>query len=190
MKSEKEKMLSGELYVSSDPELLRERLLVRKLCHHINSISPTEFELRKDELLTELFGYKTSAVITPPFYCDYGNNIQLGENVYFNFNCVVLDVVKIKIGNNVLFGPNVQLLAASHPIDVQQRNAGLEYGREITIGDNVWVGGGAIVCPGVNIGSHAVIGAGSIVTKDIPESVVVGGNPCKIIRRLTYLTSN
>ena len=177
-------MLSGELYDSSDPELKRERLRSRELCKRLNSLSPETFEKERMFLIEQLLGKNSDLRITPPFQCDYGTNISVGENVYFNFNCVVLDVAKIKIGNNVLFGPNVQLLAASHPINALERRSGLEFGRSIEIGDDVWVGGGAILCPGVKVSEGAVIGAGSVVTSDVPPNTVAAGNPCKVIRNL------
>jgi maltose O-acetyltransferase len=159
-------------------------LRARILCQKMNSMSPPDFEHHKKSLIADLFGYPSNVVITPPFHCDYGYNIALGENVYFNFNCIVLDVVKVSIGNNVLFGPGVQLLTATHPIHHIERSTGLESGREIRIGNNVWVGAGALICPGVSIGNHSVIGAGSVVTKHVPENVVAAGNPCKILKRL------
>ena len=184
MKTEKEKMLTSELYDSSDPELKRERLRARELCRRLNSLSPESLENEREYLIEQLLGKKSDLQITPPFQCDYGTNISVGENVYFNFNCVVLDVVKITIGDNVLFGPNVQLLAASHPINALERRSGLEFGRSIEIGDDVWVGGGAILCPGVKVNEGAVIGAGSVVTKDVPPNTVAAGNPCRVIRNL------
>jgi maltose O-acetyltransferase len=185
MKTEKEKMLSGGLYDSSDPQLKRERLRARELCHRLNSLSPETFEKEREYLIEQLLGEKTDLYITPPFQCDYGTNISVGENVYFNFNCVVLDVVRITIGDNVLFGPNVQLLTASHPKNALERRSGLEFGRGIKIGDDVWIGGGAILCPGVKVGEGAVIGAGGVVTNDVPPNTVVAGNPCKVIGNST-----
>ena len=184
MKTEKEKMLSGGLYDAGDPILKRERLRARELCHRLNSLPPETFEKERRYLTEQLLGKTSDLYITPPFQCDYGTNISVGTNVYFNFNCVVLDVAKITIGDNVLFGPNVQLLTASHPVNALERRGGLEFAREIEIGDDVWIGGGAILCPGVKIGEGAVIGAGSVVTKDVPPNVVVAGNPCKVIKNL------
>ena len=123
--------------------------------------------------------------IEPPFHCDYGKNIEVGENFYANFNCVILDVGKVKIGNNVMFAPNVSIYTAGHPIHPESRNSGYEYGIGITIGDNVWVGGSVVINPGVHIGNNVVIGSGSVVTKDIPDNVIAVGNPCRIIREIT-----
>ena len=178
-------MISGELYDSSDPQLKRERLRARELCHKLNSLSPAALEKEQRHIIKQLLGKNTDLYITPPFQCDYGTNISVGENVYFNFNCVVLDVVKVTIGDNVLFGPNVQLLTASHPVNALERKSGLEFGKPIDIGNSVWVGGGAIICPGVKIGEGAVIGAGSVVTRDMPKNTVAAGNPCRVIKKLT-----
>jgi maltose O-acetyltransferase len=120
----------------------------------------------------------------PPFFCDYGYNIYTGEKVFFNFNCVVLDVTRVSIGSRTLFGPNVQIYTATHPLDADERASGLEYAKPVTIGSDVWVGGSAVICPGVSIGDRAVIGAGSVVTRDIPPNVFAAGNPCKILRQL------
>lgn len=122
--------------------------------------------------------------VQPPFYCDYGTNIIAGDNVFFNFNCVVLDVNQVKIGSRTLFGPNVQIYTATHPINYKERATGLEFAKPITIGEDVWIGGSVIICPGVTIGHRTVIGAGSVVTKDIPSDVFAAGNPCKVIREL------
>jgi maltose O-acetyltransferase len=122
--------------------------------------------------------------IEPPFYCDYGSNITLGDKVYFNFNCIILDIAPVVIGSGVMFGPAVQIYTATHPLNAAERNSGLEFGLPISIGDDVWVGGGAIICPGVKIGARSVIGAGSVVTKDIPEDVLAVGNPCRVIRAI------
>ncbi len=183
-KTEKEKMLAGELYSGADPQLVAERLRARELCRALAELAPQAPEAERAELLTQLFGAATDATITPPFFCDYGRHIELGEGVYFNFNCVLLDVAKISIGNHVLFGPAVQLYTASHPMDADQRRSGLELGKTIRIGNDVWLGGGAIVCPGVSIGDGTVIGAGSVVVRDIPAGVFAAGNPCRVIREL------
>jgi maltose O-acetyltransferase len=185
METEKEKMLTGRPYDSSDPQLKRDRLRAREFCYRLNGLSPEIFEKEREYLIEQLLGEKSDLYITPPFQCDYGTNISVGQNVYFNFNCVVLDVVRITIGDNVLFGPNVQLLTASHPINPLERRSGLEFGREIEIGDDVWVGGGVIICPGVKVGEGAVIGAGGVVTNDVLPNTVVAGNPCKVIKSLT-----
>ena len=183
MKSEKDKMLAGELYDPLDPELEAGRLKARELCRRLNA-SREEEKAERRELLDELFGAATDAWMQPPFYCDYGSNISLGRKVFFNFNCVVLDVAPVTIGNHVLFGPAVQVYTAMHPMDAAERRAGLESGLPISVGDDVWIGGGAIICPGVNIGARSIIGAGSVVTKDIPDDVFAAGNPCRVIRRL------
>ena len=184
MKSEKEKMLAGELYDSSDPGLVKERLLAREHCFRLNSLSPEKLEIERQYITEQLLGKRTDVFITPPFQCDYGKNISVGTNVYFNFNCIVLDVAKVTIGSNVLFGSGVQILTATHPTNAIERGKGLEIGMCIEIGDDVWVGSGAVLCPGVKVGDGAVIGAGSIVTRDIPAGTISAGNPCRVIRKL------
>ena len=179
-RSEKEKMLAGEHYDANDPPLGGERERARAACHEFNLASSDAS--RRQTLLANLLGYETDAFVTAPFHCDYGYNIALGANAYFNFNCVILDVMPVAIGRNALFGPGVHVYAASHPMSVAGRQSGLEFGKPVSIGDDVWVGGGAIVCPGVTIGSGAVIGAGSVVTRDIPPGVFAAGNPCRVIR--------
>lgn len=184
MRTEKEKMLSGDLYDPLDPQLAKERHRARLLMKAFNDSRDDQGRERK-RLLLELFGAMgKGSFLEPPFYCDYGSNITLGERVFFNFNCVILDVAQVTIGNHVLFGPNVQVYTATHPLDAEQRRSGLEAARPISIGDDVWIGGGAILCPGVTIGARSVIGAGSVVTKDIPEGVFAAGNPCRVIRAL------
>lgn len=184
MRTEKEKMLAGELYQVHDPELVEARIRARDLCQDLNATREIEQEARR-RILTELFGRGgDSAWVQPPFFCDYGTNIFLGERVYFNFNCVVLDVCQVTIGDCTLFGPAVQIYAATHPMDAELRRL-QESGKPVEIGSDVWVGGGAIICPGVTIGSKTVIGAGSVVTKDIPAGAFAAGNPCRVIRYLT-----
>jgi len=183
MKSEKEKMLAGELYFSGDQSLIDDRLMARMLTSEYNTTRAIEEEER-EEILKRLIVVKGDAKIQPPFYCDYGYNIEVGENFYANFSCTILDVNRVIIGDNVMFGPNVQVYTATHPLDPEERIKGLESSKPITIGDNVWIGGGAIILPGVTIGKNTTIGAGSVVTKDIPENVFAGGNPCKIIKKL------
>ena len=184
MRSEKEKMLGGELYDPLDPQLSAERRRARLLCKALNDTADD----RQDErarLVRELIPAAGEAVwIEPPFYCEYGTNITLGDRVFFNFNCVVLDVASVRVGSGVLFGPAVQIYAATHPLGAAERRTGLEYGRAVEIGDDVWVGGGAIICPGVRVGARAVIGAGSVVTRDIPAGVLAAGNPCRVIREI------
>lgn len=188
MKTEKQKMLAGELYDPQDPELSGERANCRDLCQALNATREDETEVRR-RLLTELFGQETNAWLQPPFYCDYGTNIRLGTNVFFNFNCVILDVALVTIGDNVLIGPAVQIYTATHPLDTSERRKMLESAKPITIGLDVWIGGGAIICPGVSIGDRTVIGAGSVVTRDIPSDVIAAGNPARILRELPLETS-
>lgn len=182
MPSEKEKMLGGELYNPLDLQLRGERRDARLLFEALNASRDDQGKQRR-QLIRKLIpeGGQT-AWIQPPFFCDYGYNITLGENVFFNFNCVVLDVAKVTIGARTLFGPAVQIYTASHPMDAKQRSTGLELGLPITIGEDAWIGGGAILCPGVTIGDRTVIGAGSVVTKNIPSDVFAAGNPCRVIR--------
>ncbi len=184
MASEKEKMLAGELYNALDPQLVNERRQARELIRAFNATAPDEGSKRK-HLLIELLGSVGGAIgIEQPFYCDYGYNIHLGEAVYFNFNCVVLDVMRVEIGSHSMFGPNVQIYTATHPLDAVERRSGLEFAKPIKIGCDVWVGGSAVINPGVIIGDRSVIGAGSVVVKDIPADVFAAGNPCKVIRYL------
>jgi maltose O-acetyltransferase len=181
MKTEREKMLAGELYDALDSELLRLRERARDLCQDLNATRERDQENRR-HILTELLGRGGDSVwMQPPFYCDYGSNIHLGERVYFNFNCVVLDVCEVRIGDFTFFGPAVQIYTATHPMNAHLRRT-QEFGKPISIGSDVWVGGGAIICPGVTIGSKTVIGAGSVVTREIPDGVFAAGNPCRVIR--------
>ena len=181
--TEKEKMLKGMFYNAMDEELFRDRIRAKKLCRRFNELEPDQFDER-EALLKELFQTEKKCYIEPDFFCDYGYNIEIGDNFYANHNCTMLDVNKIKIGNNVMFAPNVQVYTATHPVNAEERITGKEMGYAIEIGDNVWIGGGAIICPGVKIGKNTTIGAGSVVTKDIPENVVAAGNPCRVIREL------
>ena len=183
MKSEKQKMLAGELYDPLDPELSQDRLRCRTLLKAFNDTREDQTKERT-ELLDRLFGAESGVWIQPPFFCDYGTNIRMGSKVFFNFNCVVLDVMQVTIGSSVLFGPSVQIYTATHPMDAATRAKWLEFGKPISIGSDVWVGGTAIICPGVSIGNRTVIGAGSVVTRDIPDDVFAAGNPCKVIKRL------
>ena len=183
MKSEKQKMLAGELYDAMDEELVAERQRTRDLLAQLNGTLQVDPSGRA-ALLKSLFGADTNAMIQPPFYCDYGCNIKLGRQVFMNFNCVILDVAQVTIGDRVLLGPNVQIYAATHPLQASIRQQGLEAGKPVAIGDDVWIGGGAILCPGVTIGARSVIGAGSVVTRDIPADVFAAGNPCRVVRRL------
>jgi maltose O-acetyltransferase len=183
MPTEREKMLAGELYDPLDPELIAARNRARDLCQTLNASREADEDLRR-HLCAQLFGKGGRTVwLQPPFYCDYGSNIELGERVFFNFNCIVLDVCRVAVGDYTLFGPAVQILTPMHPLDPELRRR-QEYGKPIEIGSDVWVGGGALILAGVRIGSGAVIGAGSIVTRDIPEGVFAAGNPCRVIREI------
>ena len=183
-RSERERMLAGELYRSDDPELHVLRTKARRLMRLFNQSLETELE-RRSELLRELFGRVGSPIeIEPPFYCDYGRHIFAGDQLYMNFGCVILDCAEVHIGDSVFCGPYVQLYTAYHPTDARERCAGLELAASIHIGHRVWLGGGTIVCPGVTIGDDTTIGAGSVVTRDIPPNVVAAGNPCRVLRQL------
>ena len=183
MKSEREKMLAGELYDPLDPALVAARVRARDLCQDLNATRERDQEARR-RILTELFGRGGESVwMQPPFFCDYGANIELGERVFFNFNCIVLDVCLVRIGSFSLFGPAVQIYTPMHPFNAEQRRRE-EFGKPVEIGSDVWVGGGAIILPGVRIGSRAVIGAGSVVTRDVPEGVFAAGNPCRVVREI------
>lgn len=183
MRSEKEKMLAGELYDASDPELVQANQRARNLCRELNTGRAEETEIHR-RICWELFGSGGDSVrIHAPFQCDYGSHIFLGEGVFFNFNCVILDVCHVTIGDFTLLGPGVQIYTATHPLNAAARRT-LESGKPVTIGSDVWLGGGAIICPGVTIGSRTVIGAGSVVTKNLPEGVLAAGNPCRIIREI------
>ncbi len=182
--TQKERMLSGKLYNAMDPKLVSARKKARTLLKQFNATVGDEFEITLN-ILTKILGRKgDNSWIEPPFYCDYGNNIYLGNNVYFNFNCIILDPAEVHIGNNTIFGPNVQIYTATHPLESAERRKGLELAKPITIGSDVWVGGSAIINPGVKIGSRSIIGSGSVVTRDVPEGVIAVGNPCKVIREV------
>jgi maltose O-acetyltransferase len=176
-------MLAGELYDPLDPELVAARIVARDLCQDLNATREGDQEIRR-HILSDLFGSGGESVwMQPPFFCDYGANIFLGERVFFNFNCIVLDVCQVRIGDFTLFGPAVQIYTATHPMNAELRRE-QEFGKPVEIGVDVWVGGGAIICPGVKIGSKTVIAAGSVVTRDMPEGVFCAGNPCRIIRKI------
>lgn len=184
MATEKQKMLAGEMYDAADPELSAQRRRARDLCRRLNAL-PDGDQIQRDRIIRELFGRIGDEIwIEPPFYCDYGSNITLGHKVFFNFNCVVLDPAPVSIGSNVLFGPAVQIYTATHPIGAIKRRSWREYARPVVIGSDVWVGGGAVINPGIRIGSRSVIGAGSVVTRDLPADVFAAGNPCRIIREI------
>ncbi|MFD2118087.1 sugar O-acetyltransferase [Paenibacillus yanchengensis] len=184
--TEKEKMLQGMIYdANNDQQLMEERLAAKTLCYQYNHLAPAETVERK-ALIQQLFKQTGESFwIEPSFYCDYGYNITIGENFYANHNLVVLDGGAVTFGDNVFIAPNCGFYTAGHPLDVMQRNAGLEYGYPITVGNNVWIGGNVCVMPGVTIGDNTVIGAGSVVTKDIPAGVVAVGNPCRVLREIT-----
>lgn len=182
--TEKEKMLSGKLYNATDKELSEDRYNARLKFQKINSLGE-ENAKERDKIFKELFGKTGKGLwIEPPFYCDYGYNIKLGNKVFMNFNCCILDVMEVNIGNNVFFGPNVQIYTATHPLDAKTRNSLLENAKPINIGNSVWIGGGAIICPGVSIGDGSVIAAGAVVVKNVPPNVLVGGNPAKVIKEI------
>ncbi|STZ75863.1 sugar O-acetyltransferase [Bergeriella denitrificans] len=186
MKTEKQKMLDHELYdANHNPELAAERLAAKDLCFEFNQTRPSESG-RQTEILRKLLG-KTpqSFFITQPFWCDYGYNIELGDNFYANHNLVILDAAKVTFGRNVFIAPDCGFYTAGHPVDSGRRNQGLEYAHPITVGDDVWIGGGVKVMPGVTIGSNVVIAAGSVVTRDIPDNVVAAGVPCRVVRAIT-----
>lgn len=182
--TEQEKMLSGALYFANDADLISARQRASKLTRLYNNTTEEQLENRQ-EILLELFNkIGDNLYITPPFYCDYGCYIKLGNNVYMNYNCIILDCNFVEIGDNVLLAPNVQIYTAYHPIEPELRLTGKELAAPIKIGHNVWIGGGAIICPGVEIGDNTTIGAGSVVVNNIPERVVAAGNPCRVIRTL------
>ena len=184
MPTEREKMLAGELYDPLDPDLVAARERARDLCQALNATREADAKGRR-RILIDLFGAGGDQVwMQPPFYCDYGSNILLGQRVFFNFNCIVLDVCAVRIGDFTMFGPAVQIYTATHPLEAELRRT-REFARPVTIGSDVWVGGGAIICPGVAIGSRSVIGAGSVVTRDVPDDVLAAGNPCRVIRSLS-----
>jgi len=184
VKTEKEKMLNGELYNAGDAELVKERLNARRLTRLYNQSLETEGN-KRTELLKELFGSTgENLYIEPTFRCDYGYNIHVGENFYANFDCVFLDVCEIRIGVNCFIAPGVHIYTATHPLNPNERISGAEYGKPVSIGDNVWIGGRVVINPGVNIGNNVVIASGAVVTKDVPENVVVAGNPAKVIKQI------
>lgn len=184
MKSENEKMLSGDLYLASDPVLTAEKIRARQLVKSYNDAFPEEVESRTGILKHLLEKMGEGSWIEPPFYCDYGYNFLLGEGVFFNFNCVFLDVMPIVFGDRVMAGPNVQFYTATHSIDAKEHASLLEYAKSIEIGADVWIGGSSVICPGAKTGARSIIGAGSVVTKDIPADVIAAGNPCRVIREI------
>lgn len=184
--NEKEKMLGGLLYDGNyDEALKQERISCKTLCHKYNQLSPDEVEERKSLLKNILGSVKENFWIEQPFCCDYGYNIEVGENFYANHNLVILDPNKVTFGDNVFIGPNCSFYTPHHPLDAETRNKGLEYAFPIKVGNNVWLGGNVTVLSNVTIGDNSVIGAGSVVTKNIPPNVIAAGNPCRIIREIT-----
>ncbi|AOZ94330.1 sugar O-acetyltransferase [Paenibacillus crassostreae] len=183
--NQKERMLAGLPYKAWMDGLSEERMENSKKIYEYNLCPPQETELI-DKMIRSILGKAGINVnILAPFHCDYGTNIEVGDNFMANYNCTILDVGKVIIGNNVMFAPNVSIFTAGHPVHADSRNSGYEYGIEITIGDNVWIGGNTVINPGVHIGNNSVIGSGSVVTKDIPDNVIAVGNPCRVIREIT-----
>lgn len=183
-RSMRERMLAGDLYLADDPELHRDSRRAQRLTHQINALDPADREQR-NRLLTELLGaFGADSEIRPPLQCDYGYQTTVGARTFVNWGVTLLDVARISIGDDVQIGPNVQLLTATHPLEPNARRDKWEAAEPITIGDNVWLGGGVIVCPGVTIGADTVVGAGSVVTRDLPSGVVAVGSPARVIRKL------
>lgn len=183
--NQKDRMLNGLPYKAWLDGLSEERMKTKLKIYEYNMCRP-DMKEEMDILVKSILGKSGQEIhIEQPFHCDYGSNIEIGDNFYSNYNCIMLDVGKITIGNNVMFAPNVSIYTAGHPIHPDSRNSGYEYGIPVTIGDNVWIGGSVVINPGVNIGNNVVIGSGSVVTKDIPDNVIVVGNPCRVIREIT-----
>lgn len=182
--TEKEKMISGELYNAGDEELIKDRAVAKNMCFEYNKLPSAEI-IKRMALIKNIFGKTGNQVIVESnFWCDYGYNISVGENFYMNHNGVILDCAKVEFGDNVFIGPNCGFYTAGHPIEIDVRNEGLEYAKPIKVGNNVWIGGNVVVLPGVTIGTNVTIGAGSVVTKDIPSNCVAYGNPCKVAKEL------
>lgn len=173
----------GMAYIS-DAAVMEEQKRCRRILQRLNTVDRSDFD-EIGKIVKELFGKSEGAFLNPPFYCDYGSHIEVGKNFFANYNCTIIDVAKVKIGDNCQMAPNVAIYTAGHPVHPVSRNSMYEYGIEVTIGDNVWIGGNTVILPGVHIGSNTVIGAGSVVTKDIPDWVIAAGNPCKVIREIT-----
>lgn len=171
------------VYISDDA-IFEEQKRARILTQKLNTADRSDFELL-GKIVKELLGKSDGAFINPPFYCDYGSHIEVGKNFFANYNCTILDVAKVRIGDNCQMAPNVAIYTAGHPVHPDTRNSAYEYGIEVTIGDNVWIGGNTVICPGVHIGNNVVIGAGSVVTRDLPDWTVAAGNPCKVLRQIT-----
>ena len=175
---------NAQLPYISDDSVMEEQKVCRRILQKLNYADRSDFDTLA-EIVKELLGKSENAFINPPFYFDYGKNIEVGKNFFANYNCTIIDVAKVKIGDNCQFAPNVSIYTAGHPLHPVARNSLYEYGIEVTVGDNVWIGGNTVIMPGVHIGSNTVIGAGSVVTKDIPDWVVAAGNPCRVIREIT-----
>lgn len=173
-----------ELPYISDDAVFEEQKICRKILQRLNTVDRSDFD-EIGKIVEELLGKSDKAFINPPFYCDYGTHIETGKNFFANYNCTIIDVAKVIIGDNCMLAPNVAIYTAGHPVHPVSRNSLYEYGISVTIGDNVWIGGNTVILPGVHIGSNTVIGAGSVVTKDIPDWVVAAGNPCRVIRQIT-----
>lgn len=173
-----------ELPYISDDSVMEEQKVCRRILQRLNTVDRSDFD-GIAAIVRELFGRSDNAFVNPPFYCDYGSHIEVGKNFFANYNCTIIDVAKVKIGDNCQFAPNVSIYTAGHPLHPVSRNSLYEYGISVTVGDNVWIGGNTVIMPGVCIGSNTVIGAGSVVTKDIPDWVVAAGNPCRVIRQIT-----
>jgi maltose O-acetyltransferase len=182
--TEKEKMIKGDLYHPEDPDLVKERALARQLIREFNDTPEIEYETRT-MIIKKLFGSTGGDIkVESTFRCDYGYNIHVGTNFYANFDCLILDVCPVAIGDNCMLAPDVHIYTATHPLDSIERRSGLEYGKPVSIGDNVWIGGRAVINPGVTIGNNAVIASGAIVTKDVPMNTVVGGNPGRVLKSI------
>ena len=173
-----------EMAYISDESVMEEQKVCRRILQRLNTVDRSDFD-EIGKIVKELLGKSDGAFINPPFYCDYGSHIEVGKNFFANYNCTIIDVAKVKIGDNCQMAPNVAIYTAGHPLHPVSRNSMYEYGISVTIGDNVWIGGNTVIMPGVHIGSNTVIGAGSVVTKDIPDWVVAAGNPCRVIKQIT-----
>lgn len=182
--TEKEKMIAGQPYNPMDLELVMGRLNAQRLCRQLNQTAEEDMA-RREELLRSLFGKAGAGpYVEPTFRCDYGYNIEVGDNFYANYDCILLDICPIRIGDNCMLAPRVGIYAATHPIEPGLRNSGREYGKPVTIGDNVWIGANAVINPGVTIGNNVVVASGAVVVRDVPDSVVVGGNPARILKEI------
>ncbi len=179
----KERRDAQMAYVSDD-SIMEEQKICRRKLQKLNFMDRSDFD-GIAEVVKDLFGKSDGAFLNPPFYCDYGTNIEVGKNFFANYNCTILDVAKVTIGDNCQMAPNVAIYTAGHPIHPMSRNSLYEYGKEVTIGDNVWIGGNTVICPGVHVGNNVVIGAGSVVTRDIPDWTVAAGNPCRVLKKIT-----